>query len=120
MSRIFGHQKLTSVKSTSRRSHNLHGAEVIFHGLKSGGVFLCSFPMGIGILAYKLHREEAATDDTGIVVRPQFASRAIAIAIDHDSSEIRRLARVVATLDYVLKAEAIRLIFQLTLMSVDR
>src|SRR5580704_1582622 len=98
-------------KQKRRQSHNLNGAEVVFHGLKGGGVSLCSFPVAIRILAHELHCEEAATDNAGIVVRPEFAGSAITIAIDDDSSKIRCFARVIAALDYVLKAEAICLIF---------
>ena len=102
---------VSAKKPKRRQSHNLNGAEVVFHGLKGGGVSLCSVPAAIRILASELRREEAATDDTGIVVRPEFAGSAITIAIDDDSSKIRCFARVVAALDYVLKAEAICLIF---------
>src|SRR5262249_50364341 len=98
--------------------HAFYGTEVFLHGLKGGGVLLCAVPMILGIFLHELDGEKAAADQAGIVVRPQPAGRAIAIAIDHDARKIRRFARVVTVFNDVLEAEAVRLIFEFALVAI--
>ena len=98
--------------------HDFHRAEVFFHGLKGGGVFLRAVPPPFGIFLHKLDGEKAAADHAGIVVRPQPAGSAITIAIDDDARKIGRLSRVIAVLNDVLQPEAVGLIFQFALVSV--
>lgn len=50
--------------------HDFYGAEVVFHGLKGGSVFLRGVPMAFGILAHQLNRQKAAADDAGVVIGP--------------------------------------------------
>src|SRR4029077_6590246 len=92
--------------------HDFYGAEVFLHGLKGGGVLLCAVPMILGIFLHQLGGEKAAAEHAGIVVRPQPACRAVAIAIDHDAREIWRLAWVVTMLNDILEAKAVRLILE--------
>jgi hypothetical protein len=74
--------------------------------------------MTVRILAHELDGQEASAHQARVVIGPQPAGGALAIAFDEHPRHFRRFSRIVAVFDDVLETEPIRLVFQLALVSV--
>src|SRR5262249_2667088 len=103
-----------------KRLRDFYGAQVVFHGLKSGSVFLRSVPAPFWIFAQQLHGYKTSSKNAGIMTRPQLAGGAVAVTIDNDARKVGGLARIVSVFDDVLQPQSVRLIFKFSLVAVDR